>query len=100
MEKTGIEVAEKIGMDEVNLKDPKSNIELGTMYFASLLKYYNYNYYLAIAAYNAGLGTVTNWINEGIIKEDGTDIENIPYKETNNYVRKVINYYKIYEEYV
>lgn len=31
-------------------------------------------------------------------KKDGSDIENIPYKETNNYVRKIIRDYKIYQE--
>ena len=53
---------------------------------------------VAIAAYNAGIGTVDNWIEKDIIKADGTDIENIPYKETNNYVRKILRDYKIYCE--
>ena len=37
-------------------------------------------------------------IEKNIIKADGTDIENIPYKETNNYVRKILRDYKIYCE--
>ena len=45
---------------------------------------------LAVAAYNAGIGTVDNWIEKGIIKEDGSDIENIPYKETNQLCKKNI----------
>ena len=44
------------------------------------------------------MGNVDEWIKKGIIKKDGSDIENIPYKETNNYVRKVIRDYKIYKE--
>lgn len=56
------------------------------------------NYYLALAAYNAGIGTVQKWIDGGIIRPDGSDIENIPYKETNNYVRKVLKNYRIYQE--
>ncbi len=56
------------------------------------------NYYLALAAYNAGIGTVQKWIDNGTIKSDGSDIENIPYKETNNYVRKVLKNYRIYNE--
>lgn len=98
MEKTATEVANDIGMDAVDLTEPKCNIEIGTKYFSTLLKYYNDNYYLAIAAYNAGIGTVAKWIDNGIIKQDGSNIENIPYKETNTYVRKVINNYKIYKE--
>lgn len=31
-------------------------------------------------------------------KKDGTDIENIPFKETNNYVRKILRDYEIYRE--
>lgn len=88
----------KCGIEEVDLKDIKTNIELGTKYFANLLKYYDNNYYLAITAYNAGIGTVARWIDEEIIKEDGSDIENIPYKETNNYVRKILKNHEIYEE--
>ncbi len=56
------------------------------------------NYELAITAYNAGIGTVSRWISEGIIKKDGRDIEKIPYKETNTYVRKIIKNYKTYKE--
>ena len=53
---------------------------------------------IALAAYNAGIGTVDNWLEKEIIKKDGSDIENIPYKETNNYVRKILRDYKIYEK--
>ena len=35
---------------------------------------------------------------KGIIKENGEDIQNIPYKETNNYVRKILRDYKIYQK--
>ena len=52
---------------------------------------------LALTAYNAGIGNVNTWIKNGIIKSDGSDIENIPYKETNMYVRKVMRDWKIYK---
>ena len=57
-------------MEYKDLKDVSVNIELGTRYFTKLLKYYDGNYYLAIAAYNAGIRTVAKWIEKGIIKED------------------------------
>lgn len=98
MEKTAEEVAEDIGLEEIDLKEPEINIEIGTKYFKSLLDYYDNNYYLAISAYNAGIGTVAKWINDGIINKDGTDIENIPYKETNNYIRKMLKNHRVYEE--
>ena len=88
----------KYGIEEVDLKNPEKNIQIGVKYFEKLVSYYNGNYYLAITAYNAGIGTVSRWIKEGIIKEDGSNIEKVPYKETNNYVRKVLKNYKVYGE--
>ena len=67
-------------------------------YFSTLLDKFNQNYILAFTAYNAGLGNVQKWILNGTIKEDGTDIENIPFKETNMYVRKIINNYEMYKK--
>lgn len=80
---------------EEKLQDADTNINLGTKYLSMLINKYN-NIQLSIAAYNAGIGTVDKWINNGIIKKDGSDIENIPYKETNNYVRKILRDYRIY----
>ena len=103
MEETAKDVARKnnIEMDynnmEDELKDCYKNINIGTKYLSTLLDKYG-NKEVALAAYNAGIGTVDNWIEKGIIKADGSDIENIPYKETNNYVRKILRDYKVYEE--
>lgn len=82
----------------VTLYDPDKNIMLGTKYFSNLIKQYEGNYMLAITAYNAGIGNVKRWIEKGTIKEDGSDVENIPFKETNTYVRKIVRNYKIYKE--
>jgi len=70
---------------------------LGTKYFADLLELYNGNTNLALTAYNAGIGNVATWIETGIIKKDGSDIENIPFKETRGYVRKIVRNYRIYK---
>lgn len=100
MENTAEEQARKSNLQysKEKLYEPEYNIKLGTEYFASLLKKYNNNYILAFAAYNAGIGNVNNWIDTGKIKEDGSDFENIPFKETNMYVRKIIRNYKIYKK--
>lgn len=104
MENTAIELANKTqnynannSISENEIYDPINNIELGTYYFSTLLKQYG-NIGIALAAYNAGMGRVNEWIEKGIIKSDGSDLENIPYQETNMYVRKVLNNYKIYQE--
>ena len=99
METTAIETARKMNLEvtEEELFKPEINIKIGLKYFTNLLNHYNNNYPLAIIAYNAGMGNVDSWIKNGTIKEDGTDIENVPYKETNNYVRKILRDYEIYK---
>lgn len=72
MENTAKETAQKIGLEYTTkeiLYEPEINIMLGTKYFSELLKYYN-NIYLALTAYNAGLGNVEKWIEEEIIRDD------------------------------
>lgn len=96
MEATALEVAETIGISNVDLSNPETNIEIGTKYYSYLYKKYQ-NEGLALAAYNAGAGNVDKWISNGILKEDGSNIEQIPYKETNMYVRKVLQSQEIYE---
>ena len=101
MESTALEEAEEVNEEIVvteSLYNPEINIKIGTKYYSKLIKKYNNNMLLALAAYNAGIGNVDSWIKQGIIKEDGTDIENIPFKETNNYVRKIVRDYKIYQK--
>jgi len=94
MNSTAEELANKLNIEN-ELYDDEINIQLGVFYLAELLQRYE-NYLIAVAAYNAGIGNVDNWIKDGIIQSDGSDVENIPYKETNNYVRKVSRDYKNY----
>ena len=101
VEETAIDVANKNQIDvdtenmEEELLDIDNNINIGTKYLSTLLTQYG-NIEVALAAYNAGIGTVNNWIEKQIIQADGSDIENIPYKETNNYVRKILRDYNVY----
>ena len=103
MEDTAKDVARTNAIDiefenmKEELCDVDKNVQIGTCYLSTLMERYG-NKEVALAAYNAGIGTVDGWIEKGIIKKDGTDIENIPYKETNNYVRKILRDYKIYED--
>lgn len=96
MQETGNEVANRLHITNANLSDAKTNIQIGTKYFSELYKKYN-NTELALAAYNAGAGNVDKWVEKGIINSSGDNVENIPFKETNMYVRKVIQSEKIYE---
>ena len=96
---TAEDVAKKNGINltEENILEPDININIGTKYISTLLNKYEC-VEIALAAYNAGSGNVDKWIEKGSIKADGSDIENIPFKETNNYVRRIMRDYKIYSE--
>ena len=96
---TAEEVADKleIQLTEENILNPDININIGTKYISTLLDKYD-SIEIALASYNAGIGNVDKWIEDGIIKADGSDIEKIPFKETNTYVRKILRDYKIYSE--
>lgn len=63
--------------------NPKENINGGSRYLSYLLKLFKGDYKLALAAYNAG---------ENAVIRHGYRIP--PYKETQNYVRKVLEFYK------
>lgn len=100
MENTAVEIYNKVEGQTITTEKlyyPEINIKIGTYYFYTLLNKYN-NIGLALAAYNAGMGRVDSWIKDGTIKQDGSDLENIPFKETNLYVRKVLNIYEKYKK--
>ncbi len=89
------------GIEEnYNIYDIDTNINLGCKYFSSLVDRYSGNYYLAICAYNAGIGNVNKWIQSGILTYEFDDYSknNIPFPETKKYLKKVINTYKIYRK--
>ena len=99
MQTTAEEIASKINIEvtEENILNPDININLGTKYISMLIQKYG-NIGLSLSAYNAGAGNVDKWIANGTLKNDGSDIENVPYTETNNYVRKILRDYEIYKQ--
>ena len=103
MESTAKDISKNMNLQIKNdelaekLLEPETNINIGTKYLSTLIQKYG-NKEVALVAYNAGIGTVDNWIEKGIINKDGSNIEKVPYKETNNYVRKILRDYKIYSK--
>jgi len=81
--------------------DPEYNVKLGSHYIAGLILEYDGSYPFAIAAYNAGPKRVRYWkkINKNPQKNqiDYVDwIELIKFKETRNYVQRVLENYNVY----
>ena len=81
--------------------DPEYNINLGSHYIAGLILEYDGAYPFAVAAYNAGPKRVRYWkkINKNPQKKqiDYIDwIELIKFKETRNYVQRVLENYNVY----
>ena len=76
-------VNDKAGTVTAKLTDPKTNIHAGARYLRDLVNLFPGELELAVAAYNAG---------EGAVQRAGNKIPN--YKETQNYVRSVMQLYR------
>ena len=81
--------------------DPEYNINLGSHYIAGLILQYDGAYPFAVAAYNAGPNRVKYWkkINKDPQKKqvDYVDwVELIKFRETRNYVQRVMENYNVY----
>ena len=77
--------AERYGVR--NRKDPLANVAGGTRYLRDLLKMFDNNLVLALAAYNAGENAVIKY---------GNKIP--PYEETQTYVQRVLKFYNNYKK--
>ncbi|HHY78739.1 MAG TPA: lytic transglycosylase domain-containing protein [Clostridiales bacterium] len=84
--------------EEEMLYDPEINIKMGCWYINYLIKYYNDNKHLALAAYNGGQGNVNKWLKDEKFSDDGITLKNIPFEETRRYIQKVNKVYNIYKK--
>ena len=97
-------LAKKLKYGDYDLKNPEDNIMLGTYYLSLLSEQFN-DEKLALCAYNAGPGNVQKWLNDKENLDENGELENIPFDETCNYLKKCKqakkyynykrNYYKI-----
>ena len=101
MPETGHWIAEQTNHKEfttAELLDPDINIRFGTWYLASLKKEFAGNEVLILAAYNGGRGNVKQWMQRYGWSDDFAEIEQIPFRETKEYVEKVLYNKKRYQE--
>src|SRR6185312_9984288 len=66
-----------------------TNIRLGTLYFKRLVGQFGGVYY-ALASYNAGENRVVRWKAERPGMEEDEFIDDIPFPETQNYVKRIL----------
>jgi soluble lytic murein transglycosylase len=71
------------------LTTAESNIRMGTAYFSDLVKQFGGAHY-ALATYNAGPNRVARWIAERPGIERDEFIDDIPFPETQNYVKRIL----------
>ena len=91
-----------IGFSEARLgADWQYNARIGTAYLAQMLERFNGSVLLAAAAYNAGPSRAERWIQDygdpRLESVDAVDwIEGIPFRETRNYVMRVLEAQYVY----
>ena len=79
------------------LIDPALSARFGAKYLRDLLDRFNGQAVLASAAYNAGPHRVRRWRKAGTAVPADIWIENVPFRETRSYLRRVLAYIVIYE---
>jgi len=101
MPSTAQSIAESLGdktYSEEDLLNPEKNIQYGTWYLASLQRVFANNTTLVTAAYNGGRGHVQEWIKNGQIDPNNIRLQDIPFKETRDYVGRVLKSYEKYNK--
>ena len=88
---TGRRYASAIGIKPFSigrLTDPETNVRIGTTYFSELLRQFG-DAAPALAAYNAGESRVVKWLAERPGMDRDEFIDDIPFPETQNYVKRI-----------
>ncbi|OQB25154.1 MAG: Soluble lytic murein transglycosylase precursor [Firmicutes bacterium ADurb.Bin182] len=99
MPETGEWIAGKLEIEDFSpedLNEPELNIRIGCWYLRFLYDRYDGNMTNMLAAYNAGHGNADKWLSDKSISEEG-QLLNIPFKETKDYVEKVLRVYDKYK---
>ncbi|MGN6521501.1 MAG: transglycosylase SLT domain-containing protein [Dokdonella sp.] len=80
-----------------DLFDPTLNVQLGTRFLGRMADAYDGSPWLASAAYNAGQAPVGRWLDARGSLDPDFFVETIPYKETREYVARVLAFSVIYD---
>lgn len=101
---TGRRLARTLGIRRFTiamLTDPETNIRMGTLYFSQLVRQFGGTHH-ALASYNAGESRVVRWKAERPGLDEDEFIDDIPFPETQNYVKRILgtaeDYRRLYGE--
>jgi len=89
---TGRRLARSLGIRRFTtsmLTNPEINVRMGTLYFSRLVEQFGGTYY-ALASYNAGESRVVRWKAERPGLDEDEFIDDIPFPETQNYVKRIL----------
>ena len=89
MPSTAEEVAARLGLDRMDLKDPIVNLRIGLRHLAGLRSSTG-SLSKTVIAYNAGLGRLRSWERELKRLPGELFVEAVPYEETRFYARQVL----------
>lgn len=98
---TGNWAAKELNLKDFTLEhlyDPEINIMIGCWYLNVLDEEFDGKLPLVLAAYNGGSGNVNKWLADSRYSEDGKSLKHIPFKETSDYVEKVLDNYEKYKK--
>ena len=91
--------AEKLtASGSIDLTQPDLNIQLGTRYLHILLARFGSDTLKALAAYNGGEAAVEKWQQRFPDLDPDEFVENISYRETRDYVKRVVTNYRKYQQ--
>jgi soluble lytic murein transglycosylase len=77
------------GFTTSTLTNAETNIRMGTLYFSQLVRQFGGTYF-ALASYNAGESRVVRWKAERPGLDEDEFIDDIPFPETQNYVKRIL----------
>jgi len=89
---TGRRLARPLGIRRFTtsmLTNPEINVRIGTLYFSRLVQHFGGVHY-ALASYNAGENRVVRWKAERPGVDEDEFIDDIPFPETQNYVKRIL----------
>jgi soluble lytic murein transglycosylase-like protein/tetratricopeptide (TPR) repeat protein len=89
MPATAAQVAKSLRIEEPDLRDPATNLEIGARHLKDLLRSVD-SVPKALLAYNAGLTRVRTWEKAGKGLPLDLFLESVPIEETRQYVRKIL----------